>query len=98
MDNKIFSRIAVWALVGLVLFTVFRQYEDAYAPPRDTISYTQPQVSAVNIFIRSLEENASIFSLGCITHVLQLTSNKGFKSCSHGGHQFKCLHNCHLFS
>lgn len=41
MDNKIFSRIAVWALVGLVLFTVLRQYEDAYAPPRDTISYTQ---------------------------------------------------------
>lgn len=41
MDNKIFSRIAVWALVGLVLFTVFRQYEDTYAPPRDTISYTQ---------------------------------------------------------
>lgn len=41
MDNKIFSRIAVWALVGLVLFTVFRPYEDAYAPPRDTISYTQ---------------------------------------------------------
>ena len=41
MDNKIFSRIAVGALVGLVLFTVFRQYEDAYAPPRDTISYTQ---------------------------------------------------------
>lgn len=41
MDNKIFSRIAVWALVGLVLFTVFRQYEDAYAPPRATISYTQ---------------------------------------------------------
>ena len=41
MDNKICSRIAVWALVGLVLFTVFRQYEDAYAPPRDTISYTQ---------------------------------------------------------
>lgn len=41
MDNKIFSRIAVWALVGLVLFTVFRQYEDAYVPPRDTISYTQ---------------------------------------------------------
>lgn len=41
MDNKIFSRITVWALVGLVLFTVFRQYEDAYAPPRDTISYTQ---------------------------------------------------------
>lgn len=41
MDNKIFSRIAVWALVGLVLFTVFRQYEDAYALPRDTISYTQ---------------------------------------------------------
>lgn len=41
MDNIIFSRIAVWALVGLVLFTVFRQYEDAYAPPRDTISYTQ---------------------------------------------------------
>ena len=41
MDNKIFSRIAVWALVGLVLFTVFRQYEHAYAPPRDTISYTQ---------------------------------------------------------
>lgn len=41
LDNKIFSRIAVWALVGLVLFTVFRQYEDVYAPPRDTISYTQ---------------------------------------------------------
>ena len=55
MDNKIFSRIAVWALVGLVLFTVFRQYEDAYAPPRDTISYTKAgKVRRVDIQGRTL--------------------------------------------
>ena len=41
MDNKIFGRIAIWALVGLVLFTIFRQYEDAYQPKQDVMSYTQ---------------------------------------------------------
>lgn len=41
MDNKSFARIAVWMLLAVVLFTVFRQFDTANAPNTDTTSYTQ---------------------------------------------------------
>lgn len=41
MDNKSFARIAVWVLVAVVLFTVFRQFDVATAPRSDSTSYTQ---------------------------------------------------------
>jgi cell division protease FtsH len=41
LDNKAFSRIAVWIMVALVLFTVFKQFDSAVEPKLDTVSYTQ---------------------------------------------------------
>ena len=41
MDNKSFARIAVWVLVAVVLFTVFRQFESNATQSLDTTSYTQ---------------------------------------------------------
>ena len=41
MDNKSFARIAVWILVAVVLFTVFRQFETNSTQSLDTTSYTQ---------------------------------------------------------
>lgn len=41
LDNKSFARIAVWVLVALVLFTVFRQFENVNDPKLDSTSYTQ---------------------------------------------------------
>ncbi|WP_295476760.1 ATP-dependent zinc metalloprotease FtsH [Sutterella sp.] len=41
MDNKSFARIAVWVLVAVVLFTVFRQFETTATQSLDTTSYTQ---------------------------------------------------------
>ncbi len=41
MDNKSFTRIAVWILVAVVLFTVFRQFETASEQSIDQTSYTQ---------------------------------------------------------
>lgn len=41
MDNKSFARIALWVLLAVVLFTVFRQFDVSTAPRSDTTSYTQ---------------------------------------------------------
>ena len=43
MDNKMIGRIAVWALIAFVLFTVFRQFDGARDAvlPADQTSYTQ---------------------------------------------------------
>ena len=41
MDNKSFARIAVWILVAVVLFTVFRQFDTVAEQAADTTSYTQ---------------------------------------------------------
>lgn len=41
MDNKSFARIAVWILVAVVLFTVFRQFDTVAEQTADTTSYTQ---------------------------------------------------------
>lgn len=41
MDNKTLSRIAIWIMIAVVLFTVFRQFDAAVDPKLDTTSYTQ---------------------------------------------------------
>lgn len=38
--NNSFSKVAIWMVIGLVLFTVFKQF-DGRAQPQDTVSYTQ---------------------------------------------------------
>ena len=37
--NNNFSKVAVWLVIALVLFTVFKQF-DSRAPVQDTVSYT----------------------------------------------------------
>ena len=41
LDNKALSRIAIWIMIAVVLFTVFRQFDAAVEPRLDTTSYTQ---------------------------------------------------------
>lgn len=38
--NNSFSKVAVWMVIALVLFTVFKQF-DSRAPTQDSVSYTQ---------------------------------------------------------
>ncbi len=38
--NNSFSKVAIWMVIGLVLFTVFKQF-DGRSQPQDTVSYTQ---------------------------------------------------------
>ena len=38
--NNSFSKVAVWMVIALVLFTVFKQF-DTRAPSQDSVSYTQ---------------------------------------------------------
>ncbi len=38
--NNSFSKVAVWMVIALVLFTVFKQF-DSRAPAQDSVSYTQ---------------------------------------------------------
>ncbi|MCC7225060.1 MAG: ATP-dependent zinc metalloprotease FtsH [Burkholderiaceae bacterium] len=38
--NNSFSKVAVWMVIALVLFTVFKQF-DGRAPSQDSVSYTQ---------------------------------------------------------
>ncbi|OZB48085.1 MAG: cell division protein FtsH, partial [Thiomonas sp. 14-66-4] len=39
MNNQWFSKVAIWLVIGLVLFTVFKQFDRT--APTDTVSYTQ---------------------------------------------------------
>ena len=41
LDNKALSRIAIWIMIAVVLFTVFRKFDAAVEPRLDTTSYTQ---------------------------------------------------------
>ena len=55
LDKKSFARIAVWILVAVVLFTVFRQFETNSAQPLDQTSYTQFMDDAKAGKIRKVE-------------------------------------------
>ena len=39
MNNQWFSKVAIWLVIGLVLFTVFKQFDRT--APTDSVSYTQ---------------------------------------------------------
>jgi cell division protease FtsH len=39
LNNQWFSKVAIWLVIGLVLFTVFKQFD--HTTPTDTVSYTQ---------------------------------------------------------
>ena len=41
MDNKLLGRVAIWVLVAVVLFTVFKQFDNRPDEALDTTSYTQ---------------------------------------------------------
>lgn len=41
MDNKLLGRVAIWVLVAVVLFTVFKQFDNRPDEAVDTTSYTQ---------------------------------------------------------
>ena len=41
MDNKMLGRVAIWVLVAVVLFTVFKQFDNRTDVAVDTTSYTQ---------------------------------------------------------
>ena len=38
--NNSFSKVAIWMVIALVLFTVFKQF-DGRAPVTDNVTYTQ---------------------------------------------------------
>ena len=52
--NNSFSKIAVWMVIALVLFTVFKQF-DSRAPSQDTVSYTQFMDDAKSGKVRKVE-------------------------------------------
>ncbi|CAM3850175.1 membrane protease FtsH catalytic subunit [Kerstersia gyiorum] len=52
--NNSFSKVAVWMVIALVLFTVFKQF-DSRAPSQDRVSYTQFMEDARGGRIRSVD-------------------------------------------
>lgn len=52
--NNSFSKVAVWMVIALVLFTVFKQF-DSRAPSQDRVSYTQFMDDAKAGRIRSVD-------------------------------------------
>ena len=52
--NNSFSKVAVWMVIALVLFTVFKQF-DGHAQPHDSVSYTQFMDDAKAGRIRKVE-------------------------------------------
>ena len=40
MNNQWFSKIAVWLVIGMVLFTVFKQFDTSTASSASTIGYS----------------------------------------------------------
>ncbi|CAN5382410.1 ATP-dependent zinc metalloprotease FtsH [soil metagenome] len=41
MDKNTLSKVAIWLVIALVLFTVFKSFENRSRPASDSISYTQ---------------------------------------------------------
>ncbi|MGO3742352.1 ATP-dependent zinc metalloprotease FtsH [Kerstersia sp.] len=52
--NNSFSKVAVWMVIALVLFTVFKQF-DSRAPSQDRVSYTQFMEDARGGRIRTVD-------------------------------------------
>ena len=57
--NNSFSKVAVWMVIALVLFTVFKQF-DGRAQPQDGVSYTQFMDDAKNGRIRKVDVQGDV--------------------------------------
>ena len=57
--NNSFSKVAVWMVIALVLFTVFKQF-DSRAPSQDTVSYTQFMDDAKAGKVRKVDVQADV--------------------------------------
>ena len=57
--NNSFSKVAIWMVIGLVLFTVFKQF-DGRAQPQDTVSYTQFMDDAKSGKIRKVDVQSDV--------------------------------------
>ncbi len=57
--NNSFSKVAIWMVIGLVLFTVFKQF-DGRAQPQDTVSYTQFMDDAKTGKIRKVDVQSDV--------------------------------------
>ena len=57
--NNSFSKIAVWMVIALVLFTVFKQF-DSRAPSQDTVSYTQFMDDAKSGKVRKVDVQGDV--------------------------------------
>ena len=57
--NNSFSKVAIWMVIGLVLFTVFKQF-DGRAQPQDTVSYTQFMDDAKSGKVRKVDVQSDV--------------------------------------
>lgn len=57
--NNSFSKVAVWMVIALVLFTVFKQF-DSRAPAQDSVSYTQFMDDAKGGKIRKVDVQSDV--------------------------------------
>ena len=57
--NNSFSKVAIWMVIGLVLFTVFKQF-DGRSQPQDSVSYTQFMDDAKSGKIRKVDVQSDV--------------------------------------
>ena len=57
--NNSFSKVAVWMVIALVLFTVFKQF-DSRAPAQDSVSYTQFMDDAKSGKVRKVDVQSDV--------------------------------------
>ena len=57
--NNSFSKVAIWMVIGLVLFTVFKQF-DTRSQPQDAVSYTQFMDDAKSGKIRKVDVQTDV--------------------------------------
>ncbi len=57
--NNSFSKVAIWMVIGLVLFTVFKQF-DGRAQPQDSVSYTQFMDDAKSGKVRKVDVQSDV--------------------------------------
>ena len=69
MNNQWFSKIAVWMVIAMVLFTLFRQFEGANPASAGYIGYSEflDQVNARRIKVATIQEGAGGTEITAIT-------------------------------
>jgi len=58
--NSSFSKLAVWMVIAMVLFSVFKQFDATRLPPPDGVSYTQFMEDAKNGRIRRVDVQGDV--------------------------------------